>query len=103
MSTSIKHSLTRPALAAAVRVSDTFLTVILTDGREISTPLGEFPELLNANASQRARWEITDFGTAIYWPDIDEEIGLAGLLGVSETALEEAAGFTIYNAEPSER
>lgn len=103
MSTSIKHSLTRPALAAAVRVSDTFLTVILTDGREISTPLGEFPELLNASASQRARWEITDFGTAIYWPDIDEEIGLAGLLGVSETALEEAAGFTIYNAEPSER
>jgi hypothetical protein len=30
----------------------------------------------------------------------DEEFGLA-VLGVSETALEEAAGFTIVNREPS--
>ncbi len=33
-------------------------------------------------------------------PDIDEELGLAGMLGVSETALEEAAGFTIHDREP---
>lgn len=46
-------------------------------------------------------WQITDRGTAIYWPDIDEELGLAGMLGVSETALEEAAGFTIHHREPS--
>lgn len=102
MSTSTGRALTRPALAADVRVTDTMLTVVLTDGREISTPLSEFPDLLSASASERAHWEITDFGTAIYWPDIDEELGLAGLLGVSETALEEAAGFTIHNREPSE-
>lgn len=93
----------RPALAASVRVSDSRLAVQLTDGREISAPLNEFPELVAATPEQRANWEISAFGTAIYWPDLDEEIGLAGLLGVPETLLEEAAGFTIYNREPSER
>lgn len=93
----------RPALAASVRVSDSRLAVQLTDGREISAPLIEFPELVAATPEQRANWEISAFGTAIYWPDLDEEIGLAGLLGVPETLLEEAAGFTIYNREPSER
>jgi hypothetical protein len=38
-------------------------------------------------------------GAAGYWPDIDEELGLAGMLGVSEDALEEAAGFTIHIRE----
>jgi hypothetical protein len=82
-------------------VSDLQLTVTLTDGREISAPLAEFPLLQSASSVQRANWQITDLRTAIYWPDIDEEIGLAGLLGVSETALEEAAGFTIHTREPS--
>ncbi len=74
--------------------------MILTDGREISVPLGELPELAAAPPKQRAKWEITDRGTAIFWPEIDEELGLAGMLGVSETALEEAAGFMIHNREP---
>ena len=93
----------RPALAASVRVSDSRLAVQLTDGREISVPLTEFSELVAATPEQRANWEISAFGTAIYWPDLDEEIGLAGILGVPETLLEEAAGFTIYNVAPSER
>ena len=100
MTTSIEARLTRPALAADVRVSDARLTVELTDGREINILLSEFAELAAATPEQRANWEITALGTAIYWPDIDEELGLAGMLGVSETALEEAAGFTIHNREP---
>jgi hypothetical protein len=103
MNTSTRPTLTRPALAADLRVTDSQLTVVLTDGREISVPMSEFRELEAATPAQRANWRITDRGTAIYWPDIDEELGLAGMLGVSETALEEAAGFTIHNREPSER
>jgi Protein of unknown function (DUF2442) len=97
MSTSAESVLTRPALAAGVRVSDRRLTVELTDGREISVPLSEFPELAAAPPAQRANWQITAFGTAIYWPDIDEEFGLAGMLGVSESLLEEAAGFEVHD------
>lgn len=97
MSTSVSPRLTRPALAADVRVSDSRLTVALTDGREISIPLNEFPELAAATADQRANWEITALGTAIYWPDIDEEYGLNGMLGVSEDLIEEAAGFETHH------
>lgn len=103
MSTSTSRTTMRPALAASVRVTGSRLAVELTDGREISAPLSEFPQLVAATPEQRANWEITAFGTAIYWPDLDEEVGLAGLLGVPETLLEEAAGFTIYNREPSDR
>ncbi|MGI8999025.1 MAG: DUF2442 domain-containing protein [Candidatus Limnocylindria bacterium] len=89
--------MTRPALAADVRVTDSRLSVVLTDGREVSVPVSEFPELAAATPEQRANWRITALGTAIYWPDIDEEFGLAGMLGVSETLLEEAAGFEIHD------
>lgn len=99
MTTSIDARLTRPALAADVRVSDTRLTVALTDGREVSVPLTEFPELAGATPEQRANWQITALGTAIYWPDIDEELGLAGMLGISESALEEAAGFETFDRD----
>jgi hypothetical protein len=100
MTSSIEARLTRPALAADVRVSDERLTVQLTDGREVSVLLSEFPALKAATAEQRSNWQITALGTAIYWPDIDEEFGLAGMLGVSEDALEEAAGFTTHHREP---
>ena len=99
MTTSIEARLTRPALAADVRVSDSRLTVELTDGREISVPLAEFSELAAATPEQRANWRITALGTAIYWPDIDEDFGLAGMLGISESALEEAAGFETYDLD----
>lgn len=101
MSTLARPTLTRPAIAANVRVTDSRLTVELTDGREITVPLSEFGELEAASPRQRANWRITALGTAIYWPDIDEECALAGMLGVDETALEEAAGFTVVNREPS--
>lgn len=98
MSISTRQALTRPALAAKVRVTGPRLSVELTAAREISVPLAEFPELVAATPKQRDNWEIVAFGTAIYWPDIDEEIGLAGMLGVPETLLEEAAGFTNHPA-----
>lgn len=101
MRTSTRPILTRPALAADVLVSDQLLTVVLTDGRQVSIPLSEFLELEAATPEQRANWRITDRGTAIYWPAIDEKLALAGMLGVDETALEEAAGFTIVNRHPS--
>ena len=100
VTTSIEARLTRPALAFGVRVSDARLTVELTDGREVSIPLTEFPELAAATPEQRANWTITALGTAINWPDIDEEAALAGMLGISESALEEAAGFETHDLRP---
>jgi len=57
------------------------LRVLLTDGREISTPLEWFPKLRNATAEQRAHWTLIGKGVGIHWDDLDEDLSVAGLLG----------------------
>ena len=54
------------------------LVVTLVDGRKIATPLAWYPRLLNATSAQRENYEIMPMG--IYWPEIDEDLGIAGML-----------------------
>jgi hypothetical protein len=68
------------ALALSVAVSDTELSVELADGRRIVAPLVWFPRLLEAPEQARARWELLGEGEGIHWPDVDEDISVAGLL-----------------------
>ena len=74
-------SKTKPkALATKVRVTPTFLRVLLTDGREIAAPLRWFPRLQKASKAQRAKWRLIGGGVGIHWEDIDEDISVPGLL-----------------------
>ena len=68
------------ALAKEVAVSEDELTVRLVDGRTISVPLVWFPRLLHATAEQRAKFELLGDGEGIHWPDVDEDLSVAGLL-----------------------
>jgi len=63
-----------------VVVTDAELTVSLTDGRTISVPLVWFPRLVDGSPDQRARWELLGDGDGIHWPDLDEDLSVAGLL-----------------------
>jgi hypothetical protein len=54
------------------------LVVSLADGRRIATPLSWYPRLLNASAAARGHFELMPMG--IHWPDIDEDLGIAGML-----------------------
>jgi hypothetical protein len=54
------------------------LVVTLADGRKIATPLDWYPRLKQASAKERANFEIMPMG--IDWPDIDEDLGIAGML-----------------------
>jgi Protein of unknown function (DUF2442) len=56
--------------------------VLLSDGREISAPLERFPRLRNATDEQRQQWELIGGGVGIHWEAIDEDISVAGLLGL---------------------
>ncbi len=58
------------------------LYVHLDDEREISVPLGWFPRLLHATEEQRQEWELMGQGQGIHWESIDEDISVAGLLGL---------------------
>jgi hypothetical protein len=66
--------------AKDVAVSDDELTVTLADGRRISAPLVWFPRLLHATPAQRADWQLLGDGHGIHWPQIDEDLSVAGLL-----------------------
>ena len=66
--------------ASDVRIADDKLAVTLVDGRTLTVPLRWFPRLLNASMDQRSRWQLIGSGEGIRWPDVDEDISVAGLL-----------------------
>jgi hypothetical protein len=66
--------------AKEVAVTDDELVVLLADGRRISVPLAWFPRLLRANPEQRRNYELLGEGVGIHWPDLDEDLSVAGLL-----------------------
>lgn len=68
------------AAAQAVHVSDDTLTVDLADGRSIAVPLGWYPRLIHATATERNNWRFIGRGEGIHWPDIDEDISVENLL-----------------------
>jgi hypothetical protein len=63
-----------------VSVTEDELIVDLADGRRIATPLAWFPLLLHATAAQRQEWELLGDGEIIHWPQVDEDLSVAGLL-----------------------
>jgi Protein of unknown function (DUF2442) len=77
--------MTTPEPSAGARVSDVRstddgLVVDLMDGRTISVPLAWFPRLLHATPQQREQWELAGAGFGIHWPELDEDLSVAGLL-----------------------
>ncbi len=70
---------------ADVEVTDTELIVRLYDGRRLAAPLDWFPRLKAASPTQRNNWEAAAAGLGIHWPDLDEDIGVAGLLRASSS------------------
>jgi len=66
--------------AREVSIDEDELTVLLADGRKISVPLAWFPRLLHATEDQRRNLELLGDGEGIHWPEIDEDLSVAGLL-----------------------
>jgi hypothetical protein len=55
------------------------LIVTLADGRKIVTPLEWYPRLRDASISSRANFDL--MSTGIHWPELDEDLGIAGMRG----------------------
>jgi hypothetical protein len=83
---------TEPA-AVRVTIIDEKLIVDLADGRSIVVPLAWYPRLMYGSSQERQNWQLLGDGYAIEWPDLDEHIGIEGLLagrrsGESKKSLE---------------
>ena len=79
--------------AKSLRFDDNSMWVELADGRSLGIPLAWFPRLLAATPEQRTRYEISGGGAGLHWPDLDEDISVAGLLAGrgDQTAVSSAA------------
>ena len=76
---------TEQVKTAGVRFVGDILIVQLSDGRELSVPLGRgdwLKWLWGATPEQRANWSIEPRGFAIYWEDLDDGIELSHLLSM---------------------
>jgi hypothetical protein len=63
-----------------VTITDEMLSVDLEDGRTIAVPIGWYPRLAHGTAAERANFQISSAGYGIHWPDLDEDIGVEGLI-----------------------
>lgn len=66
--------------ADSVEVKDETLVVNLHGGRSVSVPLAWYPRLWYGTPDERARFEIIGDGMYIHWPDLDEDLSVAGIL-----------------------
>lgn len=83
---------TEPA-AVQVTITNEKLMVELADGRIIVVPLEWYPRLRYGTPEERQNWQLLGDGYAVEWPDLDEHIGIEGLLagrrsGESQKSLE---------------
>ena len=67
-------------IAIEVTVTDEKLLIELEDGRSIAIPLEWYPRLLHGTVEERQNYQLLGEGYAIEWPELDEHIGIEGLL-----------------------
>ena len=82
------HRTFRPATALANSIDFTgeMMNVHLLDGRIIRVPIAWFPRLLAATPKQRKKYEIGGGGIGLHWPELDEDLSVAGLLAGADPA-----------------
>lgn len=87
MSTSDKSNLSfqrayvpTTALAKSLEFDEEVMRVVFSDGRVLSVPLQWFPALRHASAEQLENYEIGAGGVSLHWPDLDEDLSIAGLM-----------------------
>jgi hypothetical protein len=67
-----------PPRIAEFSITEEVLSCRLDDGRTISVPTGFYPSLALATPAERASYEL--HGSSIFWPLLDVDIGVEGML-----------------------
>lgn len=75
-----------------VTVTDDTLSVDLEDGRTVSVPIGWYPRLAHGTPAERAEFQIGGAGYGIHWHELDEDIGVEGLV-LGKRSTESPASF----------
>jgi hypothetical protein len=70
--------------ATHVQLETEQFIVLLADKQEISVPWTWFPRLQAGTTAQRTQWRLIGEGVGIHWEALDEDVSIAGLLGLSD-------------------
>ena len=93
MNGTLSATITQAPRATNVTITDDTLLVDLEDGRTISVPIGWYPRLAQGTPEERQNFQISGAGYGIHWPDLDEDIGIEGLLA-GKKSTESRSSFT---------
>jgi hypothetical protein len=63
-----------------ISLNEDYLILELEDGRILSVPIAWYPRLVHGTESERQNLQISGAGFGIHWPELDEDIGVLGLL-----------------------
>jgi hypothetical protein len=77
-------SISKEPRASGIEFTAGALVVRLDDGRVLSVPLDWLPGLKLASEQDRLAFELVDDGEEIRWPTLDEDLSVAGLLGLPD-------------------
>lgn len=66
--------------AVQIEITNQKLVVELADGRTLMVPLAWYPRLMHGTQKERQNWQLLGDGYAIEWVELDEHIGIEGLL-----------------------
>ena len=81
--------------ATDVRCDGGSLHLTLSTGRVVQVPIEQYAWLADVSPRLRAAVEVVDFGTAIRWPELDVDLGVASIIGVPEEAVARSAGYDV--------
>ena len=83
--------LEKDPVAINLHLKENKLIVELEDGRSLAIPLSWYPRLSYATSEEINNWAFLGGGYAIEWPDLDEHIGIEGLLAGRKSGESEAS------------
>ncbi|NIT57712.1 MAG: DUF2442 domain-containing protein, partial [Aliifodinibius sp.] len=63
-----------------VKADEERISIFLDDERLISFPVNWSPRSEHGTVEERNNWELLGSGMGIHWPDLDEDLSLAGIL-----------------------
>ena len=71
----------KTARANKLSFEDDFFEIALHDGRRLRVPLCWYAPLASASAEQLHGYELWSGGEVLAWPELDEHLTVAGLMG----------------------
>lgn len=86
--------------AESVTVLDSqpdYVAVTLVDGRIIAFPVAWSPRLMRATLQERRHVRLESHGRIVHWPDVDEDIDVAALLGLESIVVPPDGDLSIHD------